>query len=202
MAREIEIRFKIVKNDLELLTQWLNSNADYIKETYQLDYYLDNPLKSFKFKDSSGNLDSEYYLRVRHDREKGDSVCLKIWDLSNPDGISRNIDEIEYKVEDIQEPMKLFNSLGYTDKDKVEKTRKAYKSKDGMFEIAIDEVKDLGVFVEVELLEQIEGDYTEGLKVIHNQLRLIGLTRIDVQKRGYLSMLWNKDLNYGEIVNL
>lgn len=195
MAREIEVKFKVAEDQKEGILQWIDENAILQRETHQVEYYFDNPKTTFIFQNKDGFKDSEHYLRVRFDKEKGESVCLKIFEQEG--FVSRNLDEIEFNVSSGAEAVRLFEALGYTYKIEIDKKRKYYKTSDSKFEICFDDVKGLGLFVEVELLEQIEGDIKVGLALIWNFLRSLGIDEIDEQARGYVSMLWNPEIDFG-----
>jgi predicted adenylyl cyclase CyaB len=202
MAREIEVRFKLNEIQKELLINWLAINASEDATTHHIESYLDNPTKPWVFQNKNGFKDSDHYMRVRKDEQKGDSVCLKIFEIDQEKQTSQNLDEIEFKVSDGGEALKLLQTLGYTDEIVVDKTRRKFLTNDTRFEICIDEVKGLGFFAEVELREQIVGDIHIGWKMIYDFLKNIGFTEIDEQHRGYVSMLWNIDTDFGKVRKL
>ncbi len=202
MPREIEIKFKLTAEQESILRNWLTVNAHSEGTTHQIEHYIDNPDKSFLFENKNGYLDSEHYLRIRHDEQKGDSVCLKIFEIDQELNTSKNLDEIEFNVSDASESLKLFTKLGYSNHTIVDKTREKFLSNDEKYEICIDEVKDLGKFAEVELKFEVEGDIKIGFQYLYNFLIALGITEIDVQKRGYVSMLWNPDMNFGKVKKL
>ncbi len=129
----------------------------------------------------------------------GDSVCLKIFAVNQEDGTSKNFGEYETKVENGQEMLNILKGIGFTDEVVVDKTRRSFKHKN--FEIEIDEVKDLGIFVEVELKEH-DDDFDEGIKQIYTFVKSIGITKFKIQNRGYVSMLWNPNYSFAEDVTL
>jgi predicted adenylyl cyclase CyaB len=85
--------------------------------------------------------------------------------------------------------------LGYTDCIIIDKVRKKYLYNE--FEIVIDNVKNLGIFVEVELKEEV-GDVKEGHKILKEFLKTIGIRKFKEQFRGYVSMFWNPHIDFGE----
>lgn len=194
MAKEIEIKIQITAEQLNNLQKWPDKNADYKGETHHTEIYLDNPKNSFCF-DRNGVKDASDYLRVRF-TEKEDTICLKNWyeDPENP-GYHSHCDEYETQVGDGKTMLSLLKSLGYTDETVIDKTRKKYMS--GDLEVVIDNVKDLGFFVEIELKAKIE-DVKRAYKMIEDFLRKAGITKFKKQSRGYVSMLWNPDVDFGE----
>lgn len=202
MPREIEVRIKLADEQKPLLTKWLEANTQLEGVTHQVEYYLDNPKSTFLFQNINGYKDSAHYLRVRFDEKKGESVCFKIFKIDQEKQTSENLDEMEFTVSSGKSALKLLESLGYTDHLIIDKTRTKYTTNDKAFEVCIDEVKNVGTFVEVELLEQIDGEIKLGRAKIYDLLRTIGLTEIDEQHRGYVSMLWNPDINFGKLKKL
>lgn len=196
---EIEMKIKITDEDSQKLLTWLAGNAEEKGSKKQLEYYLDNPDKSFFFQSDLGYKDAANYFRVRFS-DKGDSVCLKIFEVDPSTTKSKNLDEIEFNVSDGNEALKLLKTLGFTDQTKVEKTRQSFKYKD--FEIELDEVVDLGNFVEIELKQEGNITFEEGQEQIKDLLREIGITQFKTCSRGYVSMLWNPDYEFGEDVSL
>jgi predicted adenylyl cyclase CyaB len=199
MAQELELKIQINSDQLTLLKNWLRKNTEYINSSSHKEYYLSNPKDPFLFENKDGLKDARSYMRVRFS-DKGDSVCLKKFhdDPLRP-GVYSHCDEYETGVEDGKELLDLFMELGYTDVTKVEKKRDKYNTKD--FEIVIDEVKNLGQFVEVELNEEVE-DTEKGRMKIYEFLRMVGIVKFKVMTRGYVSMLWNPDKDFGEEVTL
>ena len=79
------------------------------------------------------------------------------------------------------------------------KVRNIYKFDD--FEIVIDKVTNLGVFMELELKTKVDNAKV-GLNLIYDFLKLVGITKFKLQTRGYVSMLWNPEYDFGKVVSL
>ena len=82
--------------------------------------------------------------------------------------------------------LELMKALGYTEQTLMQKTRNIYKF--NHFEMVIDQVENIGTFMEVELKTKVD-DVKQGINLIYNFFKLIGLKRIKLQVRGYVSML-------------
>lgn len=185
---EIELKIYLNEEDKSKLTDWLGTNAEFVGEEDHQEIYFDNPSDSFLFESFDGLQDAEKYLRVRKTK-KGESVCLKIFEVDKTNGKSKNLDEIEMPT-DFEEMRKLLVNLGYSSEFNLSKTRKKYIH--GNFEIVIDSLKTLGEFAEIELIEFPEDeDIGNGFKLIYDLLREMGFSEVNVCKRGYISMLWN-----------
>ncbi len=198
MIKEIEIKIQIDKNQLEQLKAWLSDHAEFKGALSHTEWYLDNPQDTFFFTAPEGYKDALKYLRVRH-TERVDSVAYKLWYKDPETGKTTHCDEYETKVENGQVMLALFAQLGFTQQTKIAKQRETYVTRD--FEIVIDQIEDLGYFVEIEVLHPKE-NVKESLQDIHDFLRSIGITCFRKIDRGYVSMAWNPEYDFGTLVEL
>ncbi len=194
MKTEIEVKFRIPKAKLVGIRKWLGKHGKKIGSYHHIEYYLDNPEKSFTFVSPEGFVDASDYLRVRM-TSKGESVCFKHWHYDEESKSHTHCDEYETEVKDGKALLELLKAIGFTNSIVVDKKRESFATKE--FEVVIDEVKGLGSFVEVELKKRVS-DPKFGLALIYQFIRSLGLTRIEVMSRGYVSMLWNPTHDFGE----
>lgn len=186
MSQEIEVKIKITSEQLGVLQKWLDANAKFAGQIYHKEYYLDNPNSSYFFTNAQGKKDALRFLRVRL-TESGDSACYKKWYVDEKTGNTTHCDEIEVKLVDGLQTLKLLQAAGFSDAKIKEKTRKKYLF-DG-FEIAIDDIRGEvfnGVFVEVEIdpaYYKID-DVGVGIQKIYALLREIGIFVFEKQVAG------------------
>jgi adenylate cyclase class 2 len=137
---EIELKFPLL-NRLELIEK-LKSIAKLEKsEELQKDTYYNPAHRNFLSKKPVSE-----WLRLRESK-KGFSLNYKKW--HNEDGNKTiSCDEFETKIENIESLKKLFENLNFEETIIIEKNRSVWHYKDT--EIAIDDVKDLGNFIEIE----------------------------------------------------
>lgn len=198
MNIEIEIKIQISEDHEQLLAKWLTQNAIELKTIHHVEHYLNNPNSSFIFISENNYKDARDFLRIRFS-DKEDSICFKHW---HEDSITKKLthcDEYETKIADGKIMLDLLRSIGYTDDVIIDKVRTVYKLPD--FEISVDKVKELGKFVEIELLKDVNV-VSDGLKMINKLLLDIGIKHFKKMDRGYVSMIWNPDYNFGEEINL
>jgi adenylate cyclase class 2 len=110
-------------------------------------------------------------MRIRRE-EKGGTFNLK-------QQLSGELDntEIETKVDDPDAMHAILDKLGYAPMVEVKKVRR--KGKLGEYEICLDEVEQLGSFVELEKLTSDDADPLKTEDELLNVLESIGLSRSD-----------------------
>ncbi|MGE0009686.1 MAG: class IV adenylate cyclase [Candidatus Babeliales bacterium] len=198
MNKEIEIKIQVDDAQFTLLKAWLSEHAEFKGALHHTEWYLDNPQDTFFFTSQEGYKDALKYLRVRH-TERGDSVAYKLWHRDPETGKTTHCDEYETNVENGQVMLALFAQLGFSEQTKIAKRREAYETPE--FEIAIDHIEGLGYFVEIEVLHPKE-NVKESLADIYDFLKRIGITRFCKIERGYVSMFWNPEYDFGDLVEL
>lgn len=179
MNKEIEIKIQITSEQLKNLQTWLDKNAKFVEKIEHKEHYLDNPNDSFYFINSEGKKEATCFFRIRMTKN-GDSACYKNWHKDET-GKTTHCDEVEIKLIDGNEMLNLFYALGYETKYTIEKSRKIYLV--DKFEIVIDNIKNYGIFVEVELKDQV-ANVQAGIENIYDLLRKIKITKFKKQIRG------------------
>jgi len=171
---EVELKFPLL--NLQELIKKLNSIANLENEgDYQRDIYYVPTHRNFLNKSPVSE-----WLRLRETKKRF-SLNYKKW--HNEDGnktISCN--EFETKIENLKALKKIFKNLNFKEIIVVEKIRSVWLYKDT--EIAIDEVKDLGSFIEIEA----KGNFAsieEAKKHIYEILKELGAEVGEQDFEGY-----------------
>ncbi len=141
--REIEIKVKVEKS--EPLLVFLQSQATLKGEASQRDEYYSPEQNGFL-----SVRPVKQWLRLR-ETDRGASLNYKDWQFDDQ-GKSQFCTEYETKIEQAEPLRLMLKALHYRPIVVVDKVRKTYTYKD--YEIAIDRVKDLGEFVEIEYCGQ------------------------------------------------
>jgi predicted adenylyl cyclase CyaB len=139
---EVELRFEISSLSLkEEILNFLQKNAEFIKETYQKDtYFLPAHKDWFAVKPPVER------LRIR-ESDKGNSINYK--NRHMVDGVNQNFcDEYESSLGDSVAVEKILTALDIQPMVVVDKKRRIYLYQN--IEIAIDEVENCGNFIELE----------------------------------------------------
>ncbi len=197
MPKEIEVKIKLESGKLEYLRNWLIQNAKFMDKLTIVDYYLDNPKKSMYIKSVKGFIDPIEFWRVR----QVDNVyflCNKKR-VVDESGRTVSVEENEAVTPDGQAILQIFEERGLTSQVIVSKTREIFQIQD--FEVVLDEIEALGKFVEIELKSD-EQDVKAGIEKIYGLLKKIGIIEFIQYDRGYLCMLLNPKIDFGEPVKL
>lgn len=137
---EVEITYPL-HNIEEVMKKLQNlkvseEDSEYQKDTYYVpkhrDFLAEKPISD--------------WLRIR-ETNHGDSINFKHWyNEGNTQAVY--CDEFESKVENVESVKKIFSALGIKEIVVVEKTRRIWNYRD--IEVALDDVTDLGIFLEME----------------------------------------------------
>ncbi len=176
----IEIEAKAYADDLQVIEKKiLSMGAKLTWQGEQKDIYYNHPARDFASTDEA--------LRVR---EEGEKVILT-YKGPKIDDITKTREEIKVNVEDTPSIKEILIKLGFKEVGVVKKHRKKYILRE--FKICLDNVADLGCFVEIESLfypkksnENIEMQREDILKFL-DELKIKKMER-----RSYLELLLDK----------
>jgi adenylate cyclase, class 2 len=138
--KDIEIEIQVRVSNKDALEAFLQKEATVIGTDYQKDEYFMPAHRDFTTVKPIVE-----WLRLRE--SNGYSITYKKWH-HDTDGSSRYCDEYETKFDSIESIRKIFAAIDMRPLITIEKTRRTWQYKD--YEVAIDDVAGLGVFVEVE----------------------------------------------------
>lgn len=188
MNKEIELKIELQDIPFNTFREWLSKNAILVHKLAHKEYYLNKAKDSFFYINNKGFEESLKYLRIRF-KEDGDFVCFKEVHNKNTD---KHVycSEIETKVEDGKKLLTLFHKLGYENKTIIDKKREKYLFED--FEIVIDDVKDLGKFVEIEVINKKYDDTEKEFHRLFDFLHNIDIKDFKEHKDGYVFMILNR----------
>lgn len=192
--REIEIKLKVGAEEHRKLINWLGENAVLEGENTQVDYYFDPPGSSFRSEDKEGCVDAKEFFRVRLS-DKGAEICYKHWYRDEATDRSLYADEYEVGIADGDKLIRILKVLGFQQTALIEKERSIWRYQD--LEFALDKVKDLGAFVEVEYKGKVI-EPERALAKMYEVLAQIGIKNWRRTKRGYCFIQWNPGKNHFE----
>ena len=120
-----------------------------------------------------------------------DEVHVLTYKGKKLDNISMSREEIEIKIDDFDGMKIVLESLGFKPVFPVIKERQYYYSED--MTACLDFVKDLGRFLELEILVGCENERECALDMIKKQIEELGFSMDDTIRTSYLSMLEAKE---------
>ena len=187
---EIEIQVQIEKS--ESLISSLEKNAEFKYENQQIDEYFSPSHRSF-----IGVRPVKEWLRLRDSGGKF-SINYKNWHYDE-NGKSQYCDEYETKIEDLGQLKKILDALDFKSIITVDKLRKVWHYK--AYEIAIDSVKGLGDFVEIEYIGR-DGK-ADPKKITDEMVEFLKRTECGKIRRNYVGypfqLLFPEEVKYEEI---
>ena len=175
----MEIEIKATFEDKEKLVKSLKSiGAEQEKTKHQIDEYYNHPSRDTR--------ETNEYIRLRY--KFGDDKGVFAYHLNISDGVNK---EFEVPVENIKTFKKILEGLNFPLLGVIDKKRETFKFKD--FIITIDEVKDIGNFIEIEM----DGEESE---IDSKKAQCIGLLeKLGIPKKNVCKGIWLCDIATGKI---
>lgn len=189
---EVELKFSLDEEQQCMLEKWLDAYATCKGEVFQSEDYLTNPACA-EWNYDNGFKDTMKTFRIRRS-SKGNFVCHKYCHLGADNRVTHR-DEYETKIEDPETVLAVLKALvPDLEVTHIEKIRTTYVYEN--FEIVLDDVKNVGTFVEIEMKSQID-DIEQAQQQLLDFMRFIGITHYIEYTRSYVHMLWNPGYNFG-----
>ena len=172
----IEVETKLKIDCVETIEERIKElSGDYKGEKTEIDLYFDHPDMQI--------LSGECALRVRDASGK----YRLTYKGPKKDDETTSRDEIEIGIESASEMIKILDELGFYELCQVKKLRKTYLLKDLI--ITLDDVMDLGEFIEVEGKASNDREFKEKKDEIFKLLKKLRLSTDAISQRSYLEML-------------
>jgi len=175
--REIEIKARM-HDKTALLVALQQQNVTVSDPVTQHD-------RVFGLPGADDDLENHPWLRIR--AETKGSVTKQIFTLKK--SVTNQLDSIEHETEIVDEAEleKIIGQLGFEPYSDVTKTRQ--KAKIGDIELCIDEVEQLGSFVEAEKLTSDDADYEKAVDELWGVFERFGIMRDAEVNEGYDVMM-------------
>ncbi len=170
MSDKLEIEIKCYCDSPgEIESRIKSTGAEYVETRSESDVYFNHPARDFALTDEA--------LRLRRVND-GCKITYKGPKLSKT---TKARVEHETTAGDFDEIRNIILSLGFVESGVIEKERKIYSL--GESEISIDDVKGLGVFVEIEIIGELKEEIE---KELFDTAAKLGLTKFE--RRSYLEL--------------
>ncbi len=182
-SQEIELKLPLSKKQYLEIKSKLHKIAKFVKFSHHIDDYFTPTYKSF--------LDEKNpyeWLTVR----KRDGITILNYKHWYPEGAkyTTHCDEYETEVASSEQLWRILKALKFKKFVTVEKKREVFLYKNSL-EIALDEVKSLGYFIEVETIRDLGGVEKSRNEMLKFTKKL-GLTRTKTVPGGYAFALLKK----------
>ena len=189
--KNIEIEIQVNVENSKPLIGFLEKNGKFKSESHQLDEYF-----SPAHRDFVAVRPVNEWLRLRNSNGKY-SINYKNWHREK-DGKSYYCDEYETEIQDLTQFKNILNILNFKSLVRVDKVRKIWTYKD--YEIAVDFVKGLGDFIEIEYIGKDEN--VEPKKITEEMIKFfknIGCGKIKRNYVGYpFQLLFPNEVKFEE----
>jgi adenylyl cyclase CyaB, putative len=154
--KEIEILVEVLSDKDEALKKL--SAFTFLGEKHVLDIYYTDPLRQNLKPDASGRLTASFRLRSKDDKAL---MTYKI-DHFNGNGIWVYSDEYEIKISDFEVAEHIIANLNLKELVRIDNYKFTYETPE--YEIVLENVIGLGLFLEVELRSQVADDQVDAVK--------------------------------------
>lgn len=182
--KEIEILVEVYSPAASVVK--VLSKFEYLGDNETIDTYYYDPLRNNLKPNSNNQIDECLRLRTKGNCN---SITYKD-DHFDENGKWLYSDEYETKVEDLLMVSKIFTKLGLKELLTIHNNKKTYRYKD--YEIVFENVKDLGLFLEVEYCTNEDIDIKAKKEEIQNFIDSLGLNVSKELNMGKPEMLINK----------
>lgn len=170
---ETEIKIKITEDEYLYLKQYLEKNADFLKETFQKDTYYEPTYRPF-LKENDEVIEEWLRIGLRGNKK---ILNYKHW-YDN-----KYCDEFEVEIDDEENLSKILAVLGLHTIAIVDKKRITYLYQN-KYEIALDYVEQLGYFIEIEV-KKYEASTFDEYDALLKLAKRLNLNLNNIDKRGY-----------------
>lgn len=181
---EIEIKINLDKESFSKVREKVENTAKFVKKIRQVDEYFTPAHRNF--------VEPKFPFEWLSIRERGGKAILnyKHWLPENAE-VHTHCDEFETELANPGAMRKIFSALDFKKLVTVDKEREAYTYEDE-FEIALDIVKDLGYFIEIETMKDF-GSIEKARKKLFEFAKILGVDISNPDLRGYPFLLMEKN---------
>lgn len=145
----------------------------------QADTYYNTPYRDF------GKTDEALRIRVQ------DGVSFLTYKGPKMDRVSKTRKEFQAGINDANTMGNILSSLGFFPVATVTKKRKNFRL--GDFFISLDDVRNLGDFIEIEMSVKDSWNYEEKVESIFKLIEKLGISRESTIRSSYLEMVLEKN---------
>lgn len=180
---EIEIKIKLDLESFSKIREKVENTAKFVKKIQQIDEYFTPAHRNF--------VELKFPFEWLSIRKRGDKAILnyKHWLPENAE-VHTHCDEFETEIKNPEGLKKIFSAINMKPLVAVDKEREVFTYEDE-FEIALDVVKDLGYFIEIETMKSF-GSVEKARGKLFEFAKILGVDTSNPDLRGYPFALMEK----------
>lgn len=180
---EIEIKIKLDKDSFLKVREKVENTAKFVKKVQQSDEYFTPAHRNF--------VEPKFPFEWLSIRKRGDKTILN-YKHFHPDNaeVHTHCDEFETELANPSAMRKILSALDFKKLVAVDKEREVY-TYNGEFEIALDVVKDLGYFIEIETMKDFV-NVENARKRLFEFAKILGVDVSNPDLRGYPFLMMEK----------
>ncbi len=180
---EIEIKIKLDEGAFLKVRENVQNSAKFVKKVRQIDEYFTPAHRNF--------VEPRFPFEWLSIRKRGDKTILnyKHFVPENAE-VHTHCDEFETEIKNPEGLKKIFSAINLKPLVTVDKERETYDY-NGEFEIALDVVKDLGHFIEIEAMKEF-GTVEKAREKLFKLAKSLGVDTSNPDLRGYPFLMMEK----------
>lgn len=180
---EIEIKIKLDEGAFLKVRENVQNSAKFVKKVRQIDEYFTPAHRNF--------VEPRFPFEWLSIRKRGDKTILnyKHFVPENAE-VHTHCDEFETEIKNPEGLKKIFSAINLKPLVRVDKERETYDY-NGEFEIALDVVKDLGHFIEIEAMKEF-GTVEKAREKLFKLAKSLGVDTSNPDLRGYPFLMMEK----------
>lgn len=180
---EIEIKIRLDEGAFLKVRENVQNSAKFVKKVRQIDEYFTPAHRNF--------VEPRFPFEWLSIRKRGDKTILnyKHFVPENAE-VHTHCDEFETEIKNPEGLKKIFSAINLKPLVTVDKERETYDY-NGEFEIALDVVKDLGHFIEIEAMKEF-GTVEKAREKLFKLAKSLGVDTSNPDLRGYPFLMMEK----------
>ncbi|WP_292461005.1 class IV adenylate cyclase [Methanothermococcus sp.] len=178
---EVELKAKLEKEEIPNFIRKLeNLGFEKLVKREEVDIYFNGIDRDFRKTDEA--------LRIRKslDIDKEHVKYYMTYKGPKMDNISKTREELEVRVSNGESTKKILEKLGFKPVKPLTKIREIYKKDD--IEISIDNVKNVGTYVEFEKMVKLESEKENAIQELINLMKSLNISKDKLVKTSYLEL--------------
>ncbi|WP_136687770.1 class IV adenylate cyclase [Halorhabdus amylolytica] len=174
-----EVELKVRADHATVREALVDAGANPLGTIRQVDTYYDAPHRDFAATDEA--------LRIRREHRHGETTAKITYKGPKIDAQSKTREEAETTVEDGETADAILRGIGFEPVATVEKERHRYRL--GEYTVTLDDVTDLGEFVEIETDVESEDAVEDAREKLQSRLSDLNLDPAESIRTSYLGLL-------------